>query len=885
MRPPTAPSRLSDWAARRRQLASGSHADAGFSMMELVVAVIVSGIVISMVAVIMATYFTQSAQTLRTGQATEAGESAMQVVDQYMRESVAPSNATSAAAASGQTTTDCWGTQNPGSWTKTGVTLLGSDGSLLSVVRANDFDLWFCGYNKVSSSEDRPVTYEITIPKSTCGTGVYCTLEVLDWGQTCNPGTIGLATNKCAATGAVAQRVTHVWCTRTYCQGNLRTLPVETINGKKHTVAIACVDWLVTTKPCAGATPPLFAYYAATTGAENQSRVGSLNQTKCASGCFTLDLESSTIGKRSPAISALETLREVVTNFTVLTKGSSNVPTTSQHRVSLSNQVYLANLTGTTGVTTSCNFNSAVESRHPAVFWPMTTLATPPVKVATVATSDKDYGTVAGTVKADQSPGPLQGCQSSSPAFKFSGGYFHSHTLTRFTGATATVKPATMSIVAWFKTKTTGGILQFATKTTPSNYDRGLWVDAAGNLVWGTCGTSCPQVLHSSQSVENTKWNMVVATIGASGKYLYLNGQLVADNPSVVKAQTFNGYWQVGRLAKYTGWPATYKPGRMNFTGYLGRVAYITRALSATTVDNLYKDANDVTACYAFSVAQDNPYAFYTLNTASATAPTVHDTAPLWVSKTGNSKKTAAYNGAQSAATATAWKVLPTVAGKTKYPLSCDLNQKAHKFNGADYVNLAQSTATKKLGTTWTPKKALTVEAWVYFTKTTGNPRVIAADHTDCKAQGFQLEVAAGGTSGFFDVGADAARATTCTKGATDVGTACWKTTTSSAKCPDATSPLTKQITSTLGKIATTTWYFLAGTYDGLDVRYYIDGTQVASAPFTKSITCSVCKVSIGYDPGTAGTYLNGYVADTAIFTTALTGTQIQFQYEESGAG
>ncbi len=241
---------------------------------------------------------------------------------------------------------------------------------------------------------------------------------------------------------------------------------------------------------------------------------------------------------------------------------------------------------------------------------------------------------------------------------------------------------------------------------------------------------------------------------------------------------------------------------------------------------------------YTQSVLDLNPSAYWPMNDPSQTAPKVSN-----ASSQGSS-----YNGAAN--NAAGWDQVPG-------PVSCDTSNGALAFNGLPSPNgtYVSTPVPNPTGTQFS------VVAWFKFSGYTGNPRVVANDHTDCTDRGFQLAVNSGGASGFFDVGNGTGQPQlTC--GGTGGGMAYWSS----------------------HQLTTGTWYFYAGTYNGSSVVAYINGQQVASAPYSGGAiatpACS-CGVSLGYNPSYAGDFVDGQLADVAIWdSAALTGSQVQALYQ-----
>ena len=75
--------------------------------------------------------------------------------------------------------------------------------------------------------------------------------------------------------------------------------------------------------------------------------------------------------------------------------------------------------------------------------------------------------------------------------------------------------------------------------------------------------------------------------------------------------------------------------------------------------------------------------------------------------------------------------------------------------------------------------------------------------------------------------------------------------------------------------LATNTWSFITATYDGANVRLYVNGTQVASTARTGTIASSSNPLTIGGDP-IYGQYFAGLIDEVRVYNVALTAAQIQ---------
>jgi hypothetical protein len=75
--------------------------------------------------------------------------------------------------------------------------------------------------------------------------------------------------------------------------------------------------------------------------------------------------------------------------------------------------------------------------------------------------------------------------------------------------------------------------------------------------------------------------------------------------------------------------------------------------------------------------------------------------------------------------------------------------------------------------------------------------------------------------------------------------------------------------------LAVNTWSHVAVTYDGANLKLFVNGTQVRSIAHTGPISTSTGLLAIGGDPA-LGQYFNGVIDELRIYNRALTQTQIQ---------
>ncbi len=150
--------------------------------------------------------------------------------------------------------------------------------------------------------------------------------------------------------------------------------------------------------------------------------------------------------------------------------------------------------------------------------------------------------------------------------------------------------PQAYSLEAFVKTTSNGGkILGLENTQTGwgTTYDRHLYM-TGGRIVYGILSGGVQQVITSPSTYNNGAFHHIVATQGASGMALYIDGALVGTNPTVSPTAA-NGYWRVGG-GNLTGWPNA--PGASALGGTYDEVAVYPTALSADRVLAHYNAAS-----------------------------------------------------------------------------------------------------------------------------------------------------------------------------------------------------------------------------------------------------------------------------------------------------
>jgi signal peptidase I len=155
-------------------------------------------------------------------------------------------------------------------------------------------------------------------------------------------------------------------------------------------------------------------------------------------------------------------------------------------------------------------------------------------------------------------------------------------------GPTSPVTPApnTFTISIWFRTsQPQGKLIGFATSRTgqSSQYDRHLYVDTTGRLVFGVYPGQAVTV-RSTGTVTDNQWHLATATLSSAGMRLYLDGVLAASGSTTTAESYSSAYLRIG-YDNLAGWP---NPPSGFFNGFLDDAAYWPAALTAAQVKAIY---------------------------------------------------------------------------------------------------------------------------------------------------------------------------------------------------------------------------------------------------------------------------------------------------------
>jgi Uncharacterized conserved protein len=110
--------------------------------------------------------------------------------------------------------------------------------------------------------------------------------------------------------------------------------------------------------------------------------------------------------------------------------------------------------------------------------------------------------------------------------------------------------PQRVTISLWLKTTSTtgGGIAGFASKPSGNDvlFDRSIAMDSSGRLSFAVLHGSAPATVTSLASYDDGQWHFIVARFSSSGQYLFVDGDSVADDPTMTGADSYEGYWRFG---------------------------------------------------------------------------------------------------------------------------------------------------------------------------------------------------------------------------------------------------------------------------------------------------------------------------------------------------
>ena len=236
-------------------------------------------------------------------------------------------------------------------------------------------------------------------------------------------------------------------------------------------------------------------------------------------------------------------------------------------------------------------YTSAVVADNPTYYWPMNeTAGTAVYDVA----GTNDALAAAGVTR--NAPGVLLG--SSAPSSSFSGDSTGS-----VIAQTSVAGPNTFTLEAWFKTTDANGgkIIGFGNSKTglSSKYDRHLYLDAAGRLLFGVY-SGATRTITTVSPYNDGVWHLATATLSSVGMALYVDGAPVATDPNYTTAESGSGYWHIGMDTSWSGDTA--------LSGSIDEVAVYSTALSSSKI------------LWHYAVATGKPFSSFTAAPSGVTA-------------------------------------------------------------------------------------------------------------------------------------------------------------------------------------------------------------------------------------------------------------------------
>jgi len=263
--------------------------------------------------------------------------------------------------------------------------------------------------------------------------------------------------------------------------------------------------------------------------------------------------------------------------------------------------------------TTQSGLSTQVLANAPTSYWPLQDTGTSLYSGAIANVAANNTGT--SYRDSSNNPGTNTGTGQGAPGVDASGPI--GDTATTFNGTTGWIQttlgpptafyaspgPQTFSIAGWFKTTTSGSIVGFTTlqsNAAPSMWDRHMWLDAAGHVVFGVYPNAVFEVNSSATTAKNYadgNWHFAVATVAPVSAtvgtvLLYVDGVLVAGavgNETITgsnPAQVYGGWWHLGWSNANNGW--TDPPTTGYWSGSLGQIAVFPSVLTAANVSSLY---------------------------------------------------------------------------------------------------------------------------------------------------------------------------------------------------------------------------------------------------------------------------------------------------------
>ncbi|QNG37268.1 PKD domain-containing protein [Geodermatophilaceae bacterium NBWT11] len=218
-------------------------------------------------------------------------------------------------------------------------------------------------------------------------------------------------------------------------------------------------------------------------------------------------------------------------------------------------------------------YGAAVYDSNPTLFWRMDDTSG---SAAAAAAPAGGRGTYAGGPGLGAT-GPQLAGTSANRAVAFDG------TDDGLYSRTPVANPTSFTTELWFSTTSTRGgkLIGFGDRQTglSGNYDRHVYLEPSGQVSFGAY-TGQTNIVTTPAAYNDGQWHQVVASMGADGMRLYVDGALVGSNGNT-GAQAYTGYWRVGGDSSWSGDPYV--------AATIDEVAVYDRQLSATEVSTHHR--------------------------------------------------------------------------------------------------------------------------------------------------------------------------------------------------------------------------------------------------------------------------------------------------------
>jgi len=301
----------------------------------------------------------------------------------------------------------------------------------------------------------------------------------------------------------------------------------------------------------------------------------------------------------------------------------SNLPTTDFMSGNVADEAVFPSALSAAAVTTlygqtnQATFSTQVLADAPTSYWALQDTGTSLYSgaIANVAAngagtsfrdSSNNPGTNTGTGQGGATVDPSGPFGDTATAFNGTSGWIQTAVGTP-TAFYATPGPQTFSVASWFKTTTSGSIIGFTnlqSNAAPGAWDRQMWVDAAGHVVFGVYPNAVFEVNSSATTATNYangNWHYAVATVAPVSTtvgtvLLYVDGSLVAGSvgdetiTGSQPAAAYGGWWHLGWSNAANGWSDG--PTSGYWGGSLGQIAVFPSALTSANVASLFGESS-----------------------------------------------------------------------------------------------------------------------------------------------------------------------------------------------------------------------------------------------------------------------------------------------------